>query len=32
MTKLTIVANKRGKKIKAKMLEAIVKYNVHAWV
>ena len=29
-TKLTIVANKCGKKFKAKMLEAIVKHNVHA--
>ena len=28
-TKLTIVANKCGKKLKAKMLEAIVKHNVH---
>ena len=28
-TKLTIVANKCGKKFKAKMLEAIVKHSVH---
>ena len=28
--KLTIVANKRGKKFKAKMLEAILEHNVHA--
>ena len=28
--KLTIVANKRGKKFKAKMLEPILEHNVHA--
>ena len=28
--KLTIVANKRGKKFKAKMMEAILEHNVHA--